>query len=327
MNSNLPLHQFSRFSSKNVDETLKNVSNIFCPHQFELLEHARSLSVLVNEAKFAQSALVYISYGAAVRIQTEQLGSCFLIQVPWKGQAEVAIENVITQIKPGIASVVSPDQAMNMRWSNDCSFFTVRLDREKVERTLSKLLGHELQEPLIFDSEFNLTTAEGKSWMNAVNFAKRQLELPLAPIVAAPLLQQIEDTLCLMLLQLPHHNYRHKLNAGRDNVTPRSVKRARDYIHDNIHLDISLEQLATVTGVVPSTLNKHFSHFIGQSPMRYVRGQKLAAVHEVLRCSEEDINVTDVAIKYGFNHLGRFAHYYKLKFGERPSDTLNKSKL
>ncbi|MDO6694747.1 AraC family transcriptional regulator [Aliiglaciecola sp. 3_MG-2023] len=326
MNSNVPLHQFSRFSSTNVDETLRNVTNVFCPHQFELLEHARSFAAQLNEAKFSQSALVYISYGTAVNIQTEQLGNCFLIQVPWQGQAEVAVENVITHIQPGIASVVSPEQAMNMRWSNDCSFFTVRLDRQKVERKLSQLIGHELHDPLTFDTKFDLTTAEGKSWMNAVNFAKQQLELPLNPIIAKPLLQQIEDTLCLMLLQLPHHNYRDKLNVGHDNVTPRSVKRARDYIHDNIHLDISLEQLAMVTGVVPSTLNKHFSHFIGQSPMKYIRGQKLAAVHEVLQSSNENVSVTDVAIKYGFNHLGRFAEYYKRRYGERPSDTLQRSK-
>lgn len=322
----LPLNQFSRFSSKNVDETLRDVTNIFCPHQFELLGNAGSFSAQVNEAKFAHSALVYITYGTAVTIKTEQLGSCFLIQVPWQGRAEVAVKDQKTLVQPGIASVVSPNQAMNMRWSNDCSFFTVRLDKQKVEQTLTQLLGHELQAPLIFDAKFDLNTYEGKSWMNAVNFARRQLELPLSPMVAAPLLQQIEDTLCLMLLQLPHHNYRDKLRGGSDNVTPRSVKRARDYIHDNIHLDISLEQLAMVTGVVPSTLNKHFSHFIGQSPMKYVRGQKLLAVHEVLRSSDQDVNVTDVAIKYGFNHLGRFAHYYKLRFGERPSDTLNKSK-
>lgn len=326
MNSILPLTQFSKFSSQNVDETRENVAAIFCPHQFSLINGARTFSTQVNEAVFGKSALVYISYGTAVTIETEQLDDCFLVQVPWQGTAEVLIENTKTIIKPGIASVVSPGQAMRMRWSSDCSFFTVRLDKQKVEYTLANLLGYELQAPLIFDSMFDLSTPEGKSWLNAVTFARRQLELPLAPSVTNPLLQQLENTLCLMLLQLPHHNYQEQLHGAPYSVTPKSIKRVRDYIHENIQQKISLEQLAEVAGVVPATLSKHFSHFIGQSPMRYVRSEKLNAVREILQNTHQNIKVTDVALKFGFNHLGRFSQYYKRRYGELPSDTYNKTK-
>ena len=265
--------------------------------------------------------MVYISYGTAVSITTEKLETCFLVQVPWQGTAEVIVNNITTVIRPGLASVISPQQSMYMHWSEDCSFFTVRLDRGKVERTLANLLGHELQAPLVFDPMFDFSTPEGQSWLNAVTFVKKQLELPLASKVAEPLLQQLENTMCLMLLQLPHHNYQELLLEGTSAVTPKTIKRARSFIHENIHQTISLTQLAEITGVAQATLNKHFIHFIGQSPMKYIRNEKLSAIHDLLSSTKKEIRVTDVALMYGFNHLGRFAEYYKRRYGELPSET------
>lgn len=326
MKYQLPLAQFSKFSSKNIDETRESVTDIFCPHKFTVTNNQHSFFTQVNEASFAHSSLVYISYGTAVTIETEQLNNSFLVQVPWQGQAEIQINNTKTLIEPGTASVISPDQAMNMHWSNDCSFFTVRLDKQKVEHTLASLLGHELQTNLTFNPKFDLTTPEGKCWLNAVQFAQRQLEQPLIPKVAAPLLQQLEQTLCLMLLQLLQHNHQEQLHGEPHSITPKSIKRAKDYIQSNIYQPISLEQLSAASGVIPATLNKHFSHFTGQSPMKFVRNEKLAAVHETLSRTQQDSSVTDIALKFGFNHLGRFAEYYKRRYGELPSDTYNRIK-
>tara|TARA_R110001606_G_scaffold381051_1_gene541951 strand:- start:5161 stop:6141 length:981 start_codon:yes stop_codon:yes gene_type:complete len=326
MKYQLPLTRFSKFSSKNIDETRENVTDIFCPHQFTVTSNDDSFFTQVNEAPFANSSLVYISYGAAVTIEAEQLDNCFLVQVPWQGKAEVQVNNTKTFIEPGVASVISPEQEMNMRWSNDCSFFTVRLDRQKVEHTLANLLGHELQKTLTFNPRFDLSSPEGKCWLNAVQFAQRQLEQPLVPNVAIPLLQQLEKTLCLMLLQLPQHNYQKQLHEDPHCITPKSIKRAKDYIQSNIHQQISLEQLSAASGVIPATLNKHFSHFTGQSPMKFVRSEKLNAIHQILNSGQRDISVTDVALKFGFNHLGRFAEYYKRRYGELPSDTSNQAK-
>jgi AraC-like DNA-binding protein len=38
----------------------------------------------------------------------------------------------------------------------------------------------------------------------------------------------------------------------------------------------------------------------------------------------EQASITDIAYRFGFTHLGRFAAYYKKRFGVSPSATLRR---
>jgi transcriptional regulator GlxA family with amidase domain len=62
---------------------------------------------------------------------------------------------------------------------------------------------------------------------------------------------------------------------------------------------------------------------MGTSPMAYLRELRLQAVHDELAIAEPgSIRVTEVAARWGFVHLGRFAATYRRQFAELPSDTL-----
>jgi transcriptional regulator GlxA family with amidase domain len=60
--------------------------------------------------------------------------------------------------------------------------------------------------------------------------------------------------------------------------------------------------------------------------MKFLREQRLLRVHRELSEPCDSTTVTDVALKWGFCHLGRFSWYYSDQFGEKPSDTLAKAK-
>jgi AraC family ethanolamine operon transcriptional activator len=50
---------------------------------------------------------------------------------------------------------------------------------------------------------------------------------------------------------------------------------------------------------------------------------KLNAIRQVLKRSRgTNERVSDVALRSGFSHFGRFAEEYRRLFGERPSETL-----
>ncbi|MNP43888.1 DNA-binding transcriptional activator FeaR [compost metagenome] len=65
-----------------------------------------------------------------------------------------------------------------------------------------------------------------------------------------------------------------------------------------------------------------FDRHLQTTPKHYVRQRKLEQVRACLgdaSCSVR--SVTELAMDYGFLHLGRFSEVYRQQFGELPSET------
>ena len=74
------------------------------------------------------------------------------------------------------------------------------------------------------------------------------------------------------------------------------------------------------------TLRSCCAEFLGMSPTQYVLLRRLKEVRRALREADPDmVNVADVAHRFGFAQLGRFAGRYRATFGETPSATLRRT--
>jgi AraC-like DNA-binding protein len=91
---------------------------------------------------------------------------------------------------------------------------------------------------------------------------------------------------------------------------------------------LSLSAICAATGVAQRTLNLACQEFLGQSAMQYARGRRLELVRQrLLTADPAATNVTNIAMHYGFWELGRFAQAYRIRFGERPSETLRRGAM
>ena len=74
------------------------------------------------------------------------------------------------------------------------------------------------------------------------------------------------------------------------------------------------------------SLHRAFNEVFGIGPVTFLRQKRLCAVHSVLKRSSPDTTtVAEVAIERGFIELGRFSQYYRMMFGEYPSQTLGRA--
>jgi AraC-like DNA-binding protein len=103
---------------------------------------------------------------------------------------------------------------------------------------------------------------------------------------------------------------------------PRAVKRALDYMHANVETPIAFADIIAASGVAERTLFEQFRAFTGMSPMRYLREARYTAARTELRQGGPDARVTELAMRLGFTHLGRFAIGYRRRFDETPRATL-----
>jgi AraC family ethanolamine operon transcriptional activator len=107
-------------------------------------------------------------------------------------------------------------------------------------------------------------------------------------------------------------------------VTRRHVAvRARDYIEAHFDEPVTMAMLCRHSAVSARTLERAFIEHFDMSPSHYLKVRRLNAVHgELMRTHIGEHTVTELAMRHGFNHLGRFSHDYKKLFHEMPKDTL-----
>src|SRR5262249_8371396 len=86
-----------------------------------------------------------------------------------------------------------------------------------------------------------------------------------------------------------------------------------------------LADLAKMCGVAPRTLQKHFRRFLGRAPRAFLQELRFERARRDLLGGYEQASVTEVAIRRGFAHLGRFSTGYRRRYGERPSTTLRRA--
>jgi AraC-like DNA-binding protein len=110
-------------------------------------------------------------------------------------------------------------------------------------------------------------------------------------------------------------------------VLPRDVKEAVDLLRTQFAREWSIDELAAVCGVARRTLEKHFRRFTGRTPRQLRRELRLDRARLELLQAQPDASVTDIAVRCGFNHLGRFAAAYRERYGEPPSATLQRRRL
>jgi len=103
------------------------------------------------------------------------------------------------------------------------------------------------------------------------------------------------------------------------------VERTKDYVMANIGEPLTIADLCRAAAVSRRNLEYCFNEVLAQSPAQYLRTVRLNCVRRELR-KEEATNVQDVAARWGFWHMSRFAQSYHAMFGELPSETLREKR-
>lgn len=105
----------------------------------------------------------------------------------------------------------------------------------------------------------------------------------------------------------------------------RIARQVTEYMEAHQDRRITMMQLSRLSGKSERTLRKIFNRIYGVSPRAFLTIHRLNGVNrELLRSTPRQTNVENIALEYGFLHLGRFSAAYKKHFGEYPSETLAK---
>ena len=91
----------------------------------------------------------------------------------------------------------------------------------------------------------------------------------------------------------------------------------------NQNKPLSLNEICTAVDIKPRTVQKYFHELYGMGPTEYFRVRRLNGTRTDLLHGTN--RISEVALRWGFTHLGRFSGRYKNHFGESPKTTRDRS--
>ena len=108
-----------------------------------------------------------------------------------------------------------------------------------------------------------------------------------------------------------------ELPTGRVSAMEQKFLRSiQEYVSANLHRNITLDDIAEVVCMSPSSLYKKMKEYSGLSPMEYVMKVRLHRAVELLK--DDSVSVQEVASAVGFNTHSFFSECFKREFGMTP---------
>ncbi|MGD1883433.1 MAG: helix-turn-helix domain-containing protein [Paracoccaceae bacterium] len=95
------------------------------------------------------------------------------------------------------------------------------------------------------------------------------------------------------------------------------LKAVDQHIAEHIHRAISVDELATISGVSRHHFGRRFKAKTGQSPYQYVLAAKLDRAAETLS-KDHSRSVTDISGSIGYDNPAQFAKAFRRRFGAAP---------
>jgi AraC-like DNA-binding protein len=287
-------------------------------------QDADQLDVCINAVILSNCVLGYDHFGVPVEIETRPLYDDYTLMLPVRGHVELVTGRDSIICDPRRAGVLSPSRDHLFRSQTDSAKVHLRLTGSALHQQLIALLGEPLGEPLELSPQISLTEGCGRKIAGFVRLALADFRQADSLSWSPATVSSFEQFIMTELLLSHAHNYAGALRRLERPIPPRDVRRAIEYMRAHLQSPITLAEIVEVSGIPGRTLFKHFKDCLGISPMRYPRVTRLDQVRKALLEAEPKESVATIAMRWGFDHMGRFSGEYRSRFGESASKTLRR---
>jgi len=316
--------------STELDEMEDVTNSLISSHRLRPLTSDGSFDSTLQIQGLRDFCRFTISYGRSVQghLQDEADERMAFVMAP-KGRGEFVTQGRTFDMSGEHGVVFHTGALRTLKQGADCEISVLLMNRRKAAEQCAKLLGRDLDRELAFDTSFDLSSPNGQSWVRLFQYATAELASPhslFRSIAAAR--QQLEQTVLTGFLLSQTHTYSDALLRPQSAAVPFYVRRAEAYIEAHFSEPLSLADIAAQAGVSARSLQNGFQNSRGMTPMAFLRSLRLRHVHRALLAADPtSARVTEIALAYGFNHMGEFASAYRHAFGETPKQTLVRARV
>jgi len=304
-------------------------NDLFGTHRIHIVgDNVADFQATFHGVLIRDVTLGYLDYSTSVRVEIRSAPDDVLVIVPATGLSHITTttsdgKTVEVSASPVMAAIPLTDQPMVLECGPDAAHLILRIERHAFDTHLSRLLGRTLDRSIEFEPAFDLSDVTASRWNFAVQMLHAEIFEPDSLLHDTVGLGSLEEFLMSALLHSQQSNFSPSLTGSKPPMSA-TVRDAMGYIEEHLAESITVHDMAAASNVSVRTLQNLFAKDVDQSPTSWVKNRRLERVRSDLADASpsSDMTVTDIATRWGFTHLGRFAVTYKNRFGESPSQTL-----
>jgi AraC-like DNA-binding protein len=293
---------------------------MYYPARVETLRaRAKLRGSFLSGVRLTHLTVGLVRFGAETSIDPGRKGS-YHVNVALSGRVASVCGHRHAVASPSVGAVFSPELYTTLpHWGEDAVQVCIKIRRASLESELSALLGRPVQAAVDFDHSYPLTTPASRSWLSTLGLLIADIGRPGSLAQASPLYrEQLERLVITGLLLSQRNEFTDELAGPVPSLRPRTVARVIALIEEHPEAPYTLGDLARHAGVSARRLQQGFREHVGMTPTEFLRRTRLERAHRDLLYGED--SVTDIALRWGFPHLSRFAHAYRRQYGVPPSE-------
>lgn len=297
------------------------MNGICGPHRLEVSAprhiHFKHMGRMLNT-----STLGYVEYGTEVTVGIDDGNlSSYSLSLPLEGEQEHnrSGANVHSDRDNGV--IVSPYLDQELKMSAECRKLQVAIPRQAMRRTLESMLHRSAEEPLRFETRMDAVNGASGAWWRMVRHFLMEMQFTGALFGQSSLSSDLETLLIKGLILAQPNNYTAELSRSCQVKLPHYIVLAQQFLHAHARDEIHLDDIEAAAGISRFKLFEGFKKHLGLAPMAYLKKYRLTAVRQEILQDRSARNISEIAMSWGFTHLGRFSTEYRKLFDETPSMT------
>jgi len=321
-----PLPDFELFRTRDPSEAQKLAMVVMSPHQLRVSGRAADFSAALQAVQIKPVTVSVVRYGAEITIDRPVYEGSVGILVPVIGRLAVEQHGREYVATPDCSMVVlSPGHGgMRLRWRSRTVVMALKADISELTRALHRIAPQADERPFMATSPLVTGPAQRAVLGTIQLFAQVFSRYGPEQAVPLPLARQLrEQALCTMWLSVPNNHTDVIYGTQQDSSSDSRMRTVIDLIAAETRAVYTVPDLARAVNVGVRALELAFKRELGEPPLHYLQRVRMERARDDLRDDDpSQATVAEIAHRWGFGHLGRFAAQYRAQFGEMPSETL-----
>lgn len=295
----------------------------------ELSEHrlrwgGKQVDTAMYKAIGEDVQLYALRYGARVEVRPQPFPHNVMVHTALKGSIEVLADGYRMTIPEGRSAWIAPRADVRLWWNDDAEHLLVKVPRAHIDQWLS---GKDQLMPA------RLLPESGQHhWSALVQGLLSAIAMPASITEKASWIRHSEHLICTYLQSQEAASKADALPCPDESTAKATRASGLDvldametYALSRLCAPIAIADLANAAGVSTRVLQTLCQRYHGVTPMEHLRNLRLDAIRRRLMRDGQS-NVTHLAMEFGFGHPGRFADYYRKRFGVLPRETLSSAR-